>query len=165
MRGLFKTGGAAGKAATADGGRPTTRRRRLALFEEFERSGIGWFWASDAEGSMIYLLGERRAALGKPVERDRRRAARLRCSYPTSDEDAERTARTLPFLLARATRSTSSWFACGDGRARSLVVDHRAARISTPTASSSGYRGSAKDVTSSLPAAEATPRASRSTIC
>jgi hypothetical protein len=29
--------------------------RRLELLDDFERAGIGWLWATDADGRLIYL--------------------------------------------------------------------------------------------------------------
>ncbi len=34
---------------------PLTQRDRLALLDELERSGLGWFWASDAKGHLTYI--------------------------------------------------------------------------------------------------------------
>jgi hypothetical protein len=30
-------------------------KRRLEVLEDFEQAGIGWLWASDADGHLIYI--------------------------------------------------------------------------------------------------------------
>ena len=30
-------------------------RQKLAMLEDLERSGLGWFWASDAKGNLAYI--------------------------------------------------------------------------------------------------------------
>ena len=41
--------------------------RRLQVLDEFERAGIGWIWASDEEGRLIYLSGDAIEKLGRPA--------------------------------------------------------------------------------------------------
>ncbi|MBA4748493.1 MAG: hypothetical protein H2056_07245, partial [Sphingopyxis sp.] len=46
-------------AIAREGGQVVVRAgddsRRLALLDDFEEAGIGWIWASDGEGRLIYL--------------------------------------------------------------------------------------------------------------
>jgi len=57
---LFKNLGA---SATKDGGLPEAAvakpvedgAQRLELLDDFERAGIGWFWATDADGRLTYI--------------------------------------------------------------------------------------------------------------
>src|SRR5690606_10816772 len=73
VRGIFKglTGAGAGaKDARPGGGAavigPDDSARRLQVLDEFERAGIGWIWASDEEGRLIYLSGDAIDKLGRP---------------------------------------------------------------------------------------------------
>src|SRR5690606_21394709 len=122
-------------------------RQRLAMLDAFEDEEIGWFWATDAENRLIYLspsaarrLGESRPVLGQPL-------GSLVETVPSEGE--ERTERPLSFLLSARNRfSTLSvrvetpdgemyWSLTGkphfDGNDDFL-----------------GYRGSAKDITSTF---------------
>ncbi len=42
--------------------------QKLALLDEYESSGLGWFWETDAEGRVTYLTGHIAEALNKPRE-------------------------------------------------------------------------------------------------
>ena len=50
-------------------------KEKLAMLDDLERTGLGWFWASDANGNLTYLseaIAERiefpiEALLGKPL--------------------------------------------------------------------------------------------------
>ena len=74
MRSLLKgiTGGASRGArvvelAGADVISPEDAARRLQVLDEFEQAGIGWIWATDAEGRLIYLSGSAADKLGRPA--------------------------------------------------------------------------------------------------
>jgi diguanylate cyclase (GGDEF)-like protein len=71
LRGL--TGGSS-QAAEADGGpaaaavvAPGDAARRLQILDDFEHAGIGWIWATDAQGRLIYLSDNASDKLGKPM--------------------------------------------------------------------------------------------------
>jgi len=76
MRSILKglTGGGANSAADeADYGdvaviRAGDAARRLQVLDEFEQAGMGWIWATDAEGRLIYLSDNATEKLGRPVE-------------------------------------------------------------------------------------------------
>lgn len=46
----------------------TRNARRLELLDDFERAGINWIWASDAEGRLIYLSESAAEKLERPLE-------------------------------------------------------------------------------------------------
>lgn len=77
----------AAMALRQDGHPALSRHDRLALLDELEQSGLGWFWASDAKGHLTYisnalaervaiplddLLGQPMAALFVPTDHDGR---------------------------------------------------------------------------------------------
>ena len=41
--------------------------RRLQILDDFEQAGIGWIWATDAQGRLIYLSETASEKLGKPA--------------------------------------------------------------------------------------------------
>src|SRR5688572_3940322 len=42
--------------------------RRLELLDDFETAGLGWMWATDADGRLIYMSQSAAAKLGVPLE-------------------------------------------------------------------------------------------------
>jgi diguanylate cyclase (GGDEF)-like protein len=42
--------------------------RRLELLDDFERAGIGWLWATDADGCLIYLSENAVENIDRPIE-------------------------------------------------------------------------------------------------
>jgi diguanylate cyclase (GGDEF)-like protein len=46
---------------------PSDTRRRLQILDDFEQAGIGWIWATDAQGRLIYLSETASEKLGKPA--------------------------------------------------------------------------------------------------
>ncbi|HTM96791.1 MAG TPA: EAL domain-containing protein, partial [Croceibacterium sp.] len=145
MRGLFKSGGA-GKAA-ADGALGQDAQRRLALLEDFESAGLGWFWASDAEGHFIYISESAATAIGMTVP-DIAGMAVGTLFVPDQDDEGGRTARTLPFLL-RARNSINDLVVRAGDQERETWWSITARPHFDADGEFEGYRGSAKDVTSS----------------
>jgi len=74
VRSLLKglTGGAGRAASVAQAGGAQVistddAARRLQVLDEFEQAGIGWIWATDAEGRLIYLSASAAEKLGRPA--------------------------------------------------------------------------------------------------
>lgn len=129
--------------------RPTDAARRLALLDDFEQAGLGWIWATDADGQLIYITenaaaaldSEAEAMLGRPLnelfEADR-------------DNPAARSDRPLKFILAAHTRITdmvvrvATADASGERRTWWMISGHPQTDVD---GNFLGYRGSAKDVT------------------
>jgi diguanylate cyclase (GGDEF)-like protein len=99
LRNLGAKSGPAKNRATpsdADGG-GVDAAQRLALLDAIEASGIGWFWATDAEHRLTYLspaaaclLAPDREIAGEPL---------ADLMEAVSGEDDDRADRPLPFLL------------------------------------------------------------------
>jgi len=145
MRGLFKTGGA-GKAAT-DGGLGEDALRRLALFEDFESAGICWFWATDPEGRFTYISESAANAIGKTAS-DIVGMDVGSLFLTDQDDQSERTARTLPFLL-RARNSINDLVVRAGDQQRETWWTIKARPHFNAEGEFIGHRGNAKDVTSS----------------
>ena len=114
--------------------------------EDYERSGLGWFWSTDREGRITYLSQWASERLGKG--RDEILGLQFYSLF-TPDRDAEDTAeRTLPLIL-----STRKTFA---DRAVKVELDDTAmwwAISGRPqfdgNGQFAGYRGNGADVTAS----------------
>ncbi|HWT29940.1 MAG TPA: PAS domain-containing protein, partial [Propylenella sp.] len=72
MRNILKglTGAGSGAADGPDYGDvavigPGDSARRLQVLDDFEQAGIGWIWASDGEGRLIYLSDHAFEKLGR----------------------------------------------------------------------------------------------------
>src|SRR5215218_8904828 len=59
-------GASASSAATAAAGAGDAALR-FEVLDDFEQAGIGWIWASDAEGKLIYLSEGAFAKIGLPA--------------------------------------------------------------------------------------------------
>ena len=139
--------GAPREAAVIDAG---DSARRLQVLDEFERAGIGWIWASDEEGRLIYLSGDAIEKLGRPAAEVM--AQPLISLFETDpDNPDERSDRPLNFQLnARSKINQLTVRVIGES-------DKRLARSTWWSISGHpmfdaggkflGYRGSAKDVT------------------
>ena len=124
--------------------------RRLQVLDEFERAGIGWIWASDEEGRLIYLSGDAIEKLGRPANEVM--AQPLISLFETDpDNPDERSDRPLNFQLntrSKINQLTVRVIADGDKRlARSTWWSISGHPMFDAGGKFLGYRGSAKDVT------------------
>lgn len=138
VKGLLK-GFAGGKVAGNDA-------LRLEVLDDFEQAGIGWIWASDAEGRLIYLsdrafqnLGrDPSAMIGQPLvelfEVDR------------SNPD-ERSDRPLNFQLSARNKLTDLVVKFGSDSNRPKWWALSGHPKVSADGTFQGYRGSAKDIT------------------
>ena len=60
----FTNGSSAQEEAPSSPIAKSDMRRRLELLDNFEDLEIGWFWATDPSGSLIYLSESAARALG-----------------------------------------------------------------------------------------------------
>ncbi|MEO7247672.1 MAG: EAL domain-containing protein [Novosphingobium sp.] len=134
-------------------------REAIALLRDYESSGLGWFWASDGQGSLTYVSDCVAEALGK-VAADLLGQPVTALFHANQDSHIE-TMRTLPLLLA----SRKKFHHC-NLRAR---VDHDDiwwAVSGRPQFDAEGkfigFRGNGIDVTESLRERRDTSRLARS---
>ena len=121
-------------------------RQALMLLRDYEASGIGWFWSSDAEGRISYIsdvvaqrLGTTRdAILGKPVQ----------SLFILDRDEDDPVERTLPLIL-----SARKTFVDLPVRAAAEDVElwwSISGRPQTgPDGAFAGYRGNGTDITAS----------------
>lgn len=121
-------------------------QRRLQLLNEFEDSGLGWFWATDVQGRLVYLSDKAVEQLGRPAERLLGQPFSTLFILDNFDSEEE-TARPLAFLLsARSTISDLSVRLAIDKDTWWLITGRPQLDVK---GSFTGYRGSAKDFTAS----------------
>jgi diguanylate cyclase (GGDEF)-like protein len=154
LRGLTGASSAAAECS-ADYGevaviRPGDAARRLQVLDEFEQAGMGWIWATDPEGRLIYLSENASEKLGKPVEE--MLAQPLVALFETDpDNPDERSGRPLNFQINARSK-------IHDLTVRVITDKSKALARSTWWSISGhpkfdkggkfqGYRGSAKDIT------------------
>ncbi len=121
--------------------------RRVELLDSFENAGLGWFWATDAQGRLIYLspnaaekLGwEHEGTLGRPL---------TDLFIPDEDGDPDRAERPLAFLLSA--RNSISQLHVRLATEKQVVWWEIAGKPQFDSRQRfTGYRGSAKDITAS----------------
>jgi diguanylate cyclase (GGDEF)-like protein/PAS domain S-box-containing protein len=119
--------------------------QRLALLDQLEESGLGWFWASDAEGKLSYLSASAAGQLGRPGET--LLGTPLSALFlPEREDDEDRAERPLAFQL----RAKNSIFELPVRLAvedREIWWSINAKPQSDEEGEFLGYRGSAKDIT------------------
>lgn len=74
-------------------------KQRLELFDSFENLGLGWFWATDAQGRVTYLSNNAAKSMGKP-EKEVLGSALGSLFVPQDHEESDKAERPLPFLIS-----------------------------------------------------------------
>ena len=121
---------------------------RAAILDDFEQEGIGWIWASDADGCLIYLSPRAAEAIGKPLS-DMYGKPLVELFEVDRDNPDEKSDRPLNFQLSARNKLTD------------VVVKHQGfakqawwSLTGHPKFDSEGkfhgYRGGARDVTISF---------------
>ncbi|RJY08786.1 EAL domain-containing protein [Aurantiacibacter aquimixticola] len=124
---------------------------RLAMFNAFEQSGSGWFWATDAKGVLTYLspkgialLGGAESAVGRPL---------AQIVETDAGGEGERRGRPLTFLLSARTMFSEFPVRLIPQDENSEADEMWLALNGKPHFDKSGdfigYRGIAKDITKS----------------
>ncbi|QPD00216.1 putative bifunctional diguanylate cyclase/phosphodiesterase [Qipengyuania soli] len=123
--------------------------RRVELLDSFENAGLGWFWATDAQGRLIYLSENAMNKLGcKAEEIIGTHLAKL-FTHEVEEQGGQQPERPLNFLLGArnsitqypvrlALGSSEMWWEIAG---KPQFDDHQ---------EFIGYRGSAKDISSSF---------------
>ncbi len=124
--------------------------KRLELLDDFERAGIGWLWATDADGNLIYLSGNAFESLERPIEEVIEKP--LVGLFETEPDDPGGSpARPLNFQLTAKNKINDLVVRVNASRSRHggkqlwwMISGHP--KFDT-SGTFQGYRGSAKDVT------------------
>ena len=157
MRNILKglKGAGSGAADGVDYGdvaviRPGDASRRLQVLDEFEQAGVGWIWATDAEGRLIYLSENASERLGRPVAE--LLAQPLVSVFETDPENPdERSDRPLNFQLNARSRIHDLTVRVITDKSKMLARSTWWSICGHPkfdrNGTFEGYRGSAKDIT------------------
>lgn len=129
---------------------PGDMKRRLEVLEDIEQAGIGWLWASDADGRLIYISENAVQTLGKPLET--LLAQSLTTLFETDPYNpGERSDRPLAFQLSARNKITDLTVRFAPGRAKQEERQTWWSISGHPKYDADGefigYRGSAKDIT------------------
>jgi len=122
--------------------------RRVELLDSFENAGLGWFWATDRQGRVIYLSDNAARKLGCSLD-DVIGQHLTALFVPQVEEDGQHSERPLTFLLGArnsisqlpvrlAIGSSECWWEI----AGKPQFDDKEEFV--------GYRGSAKDITATF---------------
>lgn len=76
---------------------------RLKLLENFEQSGLGWFWATDAKGRLTYISDSAADTIGVTAA-ELREVAITDLLVVDDEEEGDRPSRPLPFLMSARNR-------------------------------------------------------------
>lgn len=128
---------------------------RLALLDIMEEGDIAWFWATDADGAVVYLspnaqarLPESAAVLGRPL---------LALVEDLHDSTRDHTPRSLTFLLNAHSRFSDRPVGITTSRGKAFwSLSGRP--LMDEAGNFRGYRGSARDVTASYQEQHASSR-------
>lgn len=147
---LSKIGGVHARVGAASNLMPISQdsgRERLELLDNFEELKLGWFWATDAKGRLIYLSHSAIETLGQSADEIIGKSL-SDLFIPDKDSDPGKAERPLPFLL-----SARHSFADMPARVALPQQDEEIwwSISGKPQIGSDGtflgYRGSAKDIT------------------
>ena len=130
--------------------RPGDAARRLELLDDFEQAGIGWIWATDDKGRLIYVSENAAVQLGRPVES--LLAQSLSDLFDVDPDNPGATSdRPLKFILAAHKKIVDLVVRFTDGKDRRARNQMWWMISGHPKIDAAGrfvgYRGSAKDVT------------------
>ncbi len=134
-------------------------QRRLQLLDDFESSGIAWFWATDDQNRLIYLSPSAADAFGVGQEDliGRPLPSLFTLEQDGGEESAER---PLPFLLSARTKFANLTVRlAAEGDPRWWAINGKPYQDSD--GGFLGYRGGAKDVTADYERNRDTSRAAQ----
>lgn len=124
--------------------------RRLEVLDDFEQAGIGWLWATDAEGRLIYVSENAAKKLDYPIEQLLAQPL-IKLFEADADNPGERSDRSLNFQLKAHNKIVDQTVrfalqpAQDGGRQTWWSISGHPKFDKSGTFQ--GYRGSAKDIT------------------
>ena len=153
LSGARKGGIFSARSAARAAGNALTDTEKLAMLDELESSGLGWFWASDAQGNLTYLSGV--IADRIEVEMDDLIGKPLASLFDPAGGDE----RTQSLSLKLGARKSFSNLSVTTAKFRSDVVIRLSGRpIFRPNGKFDGFRGTGTDITEQYHREEETAR-------
>ncbi len=115
---------------------------RLAMLDELEQSGLGWFWASDASGNLTYLSSAIATRLDLPLSE--LLGQPLTAIFSAADREGR--GKSLPLMLG-AHKAFSGMAVHAAGRQAGAVLRLAGHPLFTPDGQFAGFRGTGADIT------------------
>ncbi len=129
---------------------------RLAMLDELEQSGLGWFWASDASGRLTYLSAAMAARLALSVGA----AVGQPLTAIFAAADREGRGKSLALMLG-AHKAFSGLAVRAAGQAESAVLRLSGQPVTGPEGEFLGFRGTGADITEEYVREEESARLAR----
>lgn len=129
---------------------------RLAMLDELEQSGLGWFWASDAKGNLTYLSGAIAARLDLPLSDLLGQS--LASIFSGADRDGR--GKSLPLMLG-AHKAFSGMAVRAARRPEGTVLRLAGQPLFAADGRFAGFRGTGADITDEYHREEETERLAR----
>lgn len=126
---------------------------KLAMLEELEHSGLGWFWSTDADGNLVYLSDAIATRTG--IEMDRLIGQPLSSVFLSKEGDG----RTKSLSLKLGARKAFSGFVVSPAQGgEGLVIRLSGRPITSANGSFVGFRGTGTDISEEYHREEETMR-------
>ncbi len=90
-------GGKSGRAASAAPLSRSEQQQAVLLLRDYESSGLGWFWSTDADGRIVYISSAIAEKLGK--RREDLTGQPFHTLFILEQNQSDRTERTLPLIF------------------------------------------------------------------
>ncbi len=158
LKGLLSSRNAAAPrgAGTMPAVRALSDGERLAMLDELEQSGLGWFWASDARGALTYLSGAIAARLDIPLED--LMGQPLGTVFVAADREGR--GKSLPLMLG-AHKAFTGLAVRASRRPDGPVLRLSGQPVMTADGQFAGFRGTGTDITDEYYREEETARLAR----
>lgn len=143
LKGLLSSrGNVASRSRQSAATSALTDSERLAMLDDLEQSGLGWFWASDIKGNLTYLSGAIAARLDLPI------GELLGQPLTTIFTGADREGRgkSLPLMLG-AHKAFTGLAVRAARRPDGTVLRLSGQPLSAPDGRFVGFRGTGSDIT------------------
>ena len=154
LSGGNKSGWLSGRSGASDGGASfMSDDDKLAMLDELERSGLGWFWSTDADGNVTYLSEAIADRIEVPVE------DLVGHPLPTVFSAQGGDGRTQSVALKLGARKSFSNLSVSPAKTNSDVVIRLSGRPSfSGSGKFEGFRGTGADITEQVHREEETQR-------
>ena len=157
LKGLLSSrGSAASRYQRATVASALSDGERLAMLDELEQSGLGWFWASDAKGNLTYLSGAIAARLDLPL--GDLLGQSLASIFSGADRDGR--GKSLPLMLG-AHKAFSGMAVRAARRPEGTVLRLSGQPLFAADGRFVGFRGTGADITDEYHREEETERLAR----
>jgi len=157
LKGLLSPrSGAAGRGQRTIAASALSDGERLAMLDELEQSGLGWFWTSDASGQLTYLSGAIAARLDVPLPD--LLGQPLAAIFVAADHDGQ--GKSLSLMLA-AHKAFSGMAVRAARQSEGAVLRLSGQPVTTHDGRFAGFRGTGTDITDEYHREEETARLAR----